>query len=125
MPGQNIPPSYDLEFYRNDTPRQAFRLRGDLVLFVPAMQIREGFDGLVLADLTSSVTVSLEPAVGSVPVKTKFRFRGLTNLEITAIKNAMNPRYDFQLISGIGPSAITRTYIRGRVAVVSDVSRPA
>lgn len=125
MPGQNIPPSYDLEFYRNDTPRQSFRLRGDLRSHTPNMQIREGFDGAVLADLTASVTATLEPAVGGVPVKTKFTFRGLTTLEVTAIKAAMNPRYDFQLGSGSGPTAITRTHIRGRVAVTADVSRPA
>ena len=124
MPSSILPPAYDLEFYRNDTPRQSFRLRGDLTSHTPQMQIREGTDGTILADLTASVTATLEPAVGSVPIKTTFRFRGLTTLEITAIRNANDPRYDFQLVSGTGPSAITRTYVRGRVSVTSDVSRP-
>jgi hypothetical protein len=120
-----IPPSYDLEFYRFDTPRQSFRLRGDLSTHAPLMQIRDGTDGAVLADLTSSIIATLEPAVGSVPIKTAFRFRGLTAPEILAIKAANDPRYDFQLVSGSGPTAITRTYIRGRISVTSDVSRTA
>lgn len=125
MPASVIPPAYDLEFYRNDTPRQSFRLRGNFMLHTPKMQIRDGTDGAILADLTSSVVATLEPAVGSTPIKTSFRFRGLTTLEVTAIKAAMSPRYDFQLEVGSGPTAITRTYVRGRVAVTADVSRPA
>ncbi|NJK45587.1 MAG: hypothetical protein HC933_16100 [Pleurocapsa sp. SU_196_0] len=115
------PASYDLMFYRYDTPDTSFRLRGDRTTHVAKFQIRNGVDGPILADLSSGVTAILEPAVGDVPVKTRFKFRGFTPEEFTAIRNAITPRYDFQLVSG----TITKTYYRGRVRVKADISRDA
>jgi hypothetical protein len=112
------PADYPLRFYRFDTPSDEWRLVGDFTGHIPKLQIRDGANGPLLADLSSSIIPALEPAVGSVPAKTLFTFRGLEALEVTAILAAVNPRYDFQLTAG----TIKRTYLRGPVCVELDVS---
>lgn len=115
----SLPATYDLEFYREDTPRKYFRLQGDLTAMTAKMQIRATKTNELLADLSASVTATLEPMSGSTPAKTSFRFRGLSLAEATAIK-ATNALYDFQLTNG---TTWTRTYLRGRVYVELDISR--
>jgi hypothetical protein len=113
------PATHDLEFYRTDTPDEEWRLEGDFTAHVPRLQIRDGADGPILADLSSSIVPTLEPASGSMPTKTLFTFRGLTLPEATGIRAATNPRYDFELTAG----TIKRTYLKGRVSVELDVSK--
>lgn len=114
-----IPATHELCIYGDDTFDEEWRLDGDYTGHVVKLQIRDGRNGPVIADLSAGVTKTLEPASGSTPTKTLFMLPQLSSANVLDIRAALEPRYDFELSAG----TIKKTYVRGPVRFEQDVSR--